>query len=222
MAKFWCHPRPFSSQLLPGSRRVHGFRCCSSAPNDKNREIQTPRLLKVAVSGVTELIRLFSFTGGGRSISVDKDHRDDIPVSSIDDVLSTIKSDYEKAYFVTGLFTSAIYANDCTFEDPTIKFRGKELYSRNLSLLVPFFEEPSIQLKKIEKGISSETDFIVASWTLRTYLKLPWKPFIFIDGKTLYDLDEQFRIVRHVESWNVSAFEAIGQIFTPSFGRPAK
>ncbi|KAL2478563.1 uncharacterized protein Fot_47577 [Forsythia ovata] len=163
MAKIWCHPRPFSSQLLPGSRRVHVFRCCSSAPNDKNRETQTPRLLKVAVSGVTELLRLFSFTGGGRSISVDKDRRDDIPVSSIDDVLSTIKSDYEKAYFVTGLFTSAIYANDCTFEDPTIKFRGKELYSRNLSLLVPFFEDPSIQLKKIEKPNQFFIEEIVAS-----------------------------------------------------------
>lgn len=25
-----------------------------------------------------------------------------------------------------GIFTSAIYAEDCTFEDPTIKFQGKE------------------------------------------------------------------------------------------------
>lgn len=38
-----------------------------------------------------------------RSISVDDDRRDDVPVSSIDEVLSTIKSDYEKAYFVTGI-----------------------------------------------------------------------------------------------------------------------
>lgn len=221
MTTIWCNPQPFLSQLLPGRRRIHGYQCCSSPPKHKNRETQTPQLVKVAVSGVTELLRLFSFTGG-RSISVDNDRRDDVPVSCIDEVLSTVKSDYEKAYFVTGLFTSAIYAEDCTFEDPTIKFRGKELYSRNLSLLVPFFEDPSIQLKKIEKGISSKTEFIVASWTLRTYLKLPWKPFIFIDGKTVYDLDEQFRIVRHVESWNISALEAIGQIFTPSFGRPDK
>lgn len=28
---------------------------------------------------------------------------------------------------------------------------GKELYSRNLKLLVPFFDSPSIRLQKIEK-----------------------------------------------------------------------
>jgi len=90
----------------------------------------------------------------------------------------------------------------------------------------------------------------------RTYLKLPWKPLICIDGSTVYELDDKFnvrnkssffwcnvhiwisyayamiatsygclhlfiqQIVRHAESWNVSALEAIGQIFTPSFGRP--
>lgn len=28
----------------------------------------------------------------------------------------------------------------------------------------------------------------------RTYLKLPWRPLIFIDGTTVYDLDSQFRV----------------------------
>jgi len=27
----------------------------------------------------------------------------------------------------TGVFTSAIYAEDCIFEDPTIRFRGKRI-----------------------------------------------------------------------------------------------
>jgi hypothetical protein len=31
-----------------------------------------------------------------------------------------------------------------------------------------------------------------------------------------------WQIVRHAESWNVSALEAIGQIFTPSFDRPGE
>ncbi|XWS22437.1 hypothetical protein CRYUN_Cryun29cG0034300 [Craigia yunnanensis] len=53
----------------------------------------------------------------------------------------------------------------------------------------------------------------------KTYLKLPWRPLISIDGSTFYEFDEKFTIVRHAESWNVSALEAIGQIFTPSFGR---
>ncbi|KAL9447611.1 hypothetical protein AB3S75_015141 [Citrus x aurantiifolia] len=49
----------------------------------------------------------------------------------------------------------------------------------------------------------------------KTYLKLPWKPLVFIDGSTVYELIDEFKITRHAESWNVSALEAVGQIFTP-------
>ncbi|KAL0397339.1 UNVERIFIED_CONTAM: hypothetical protein Scaly_0182300 [Sesamum calycinum] len=188
-----------------------------------------------------------------RTVLVDDEWKDEISLSNVDDVLSIIRSDYEKAYFVTGtifevfevvgLFTSAIYADECTFEDPTIKFQeatlsilavkvdqvtsatnqtGKDLYARNLSLLLPFLLNPSIRLKRIEKGLDSEKEFIVASWKLRTYLRLPWKPLISVDGRTIYDLDEEFRIVRHVERWNISALEAIIQIFTPSSERPER
>ncbi|OVA05458.1 Protein of unknown function DUF2358 [Macleaya cordata] len=115
-------------------------------------------------------------------------------VSSIDDVVVILQSDYENAYFLTGNFTSAIYAEDCTFEDPTIKFRGKDLYSRNLKLLVPFFDCPSLTLQQIEKGVSSETNFVLATWKLRTYLRLPWRPLISIEGSTVYDLDDEFKV----------------------------
>ncbi|XP_059439250.1 uncharacterized protein LOC132171855 [Corylus avellana] len=212
----------------PHLMRLHGLRCSSSTPDDnyKNnmnkRETQTPQILKLAVSGVTELLRLFSSSSNNqnRLERVDDKKRVEISVSGVDDVVMILKSDYENAYFVTGTFTSAIYAEDCIFEDPTIRFRGKALYSRNLKLLVPFFDRPSIGLQKIDKGINSKTNFVLATWKLRTYLKLPWKPLICIDGSTVYELDDEFNIVRHAESWNVSALEAIGQIFTPSFGRP--
>uniref|UniRef100_A0A7N0T525 Uncharacterized protein n=1 Tax=Kalanchoe fedtschenkoi TaxID=63787 RepID=A0A7N0T525_KALFE len=69
----------------------------------------------------------------------------------IDDVIMILSSDYDNSYFVTGNFTSSIYAEDCIFEDPTIKFSGTELYERNLRLLVPFFDNPSISLQRIEK-----------------------------------------------------------------------
>ncbi|KAK1314170.1 hypothetical protein QJS10_CPA06g01559 [Acorus calamus] len=93
-------------------------------------------------------------------------------MSCVDEVLTAVRSDFERAYFVTGKFSRSIYAEDCSFEDPTIKFCGRDRYLQNLELLVPFFDCPSIVLTKIEK------------------------------------------IVRHVESRDVSALEAIGQIFT--------
>ncbi|CAN1186661.1 hypothetical protein LINPERHAP2_LOCUS38243, partial [Linum perenne] len=88
------------------------------------------------------------------------------------------------------------------------KYSGTDLYSRNLKLLVPFFDDPSIRLQSIEK-------FHIHC--CRTYLRLPWRPLVSIDGVTVYELNEDFQIVRHTESWNVSALEAMGQIFTPSF-----
>ncbi|KAK4339539.1 hypothetical protein RND71_041001 [Anisodus tanguticus] len=66
-------------------------------------------------------------------------------VSNVEDVLNIVKSDYEKAYFVT--------------------------------------------------------EVIVAYWKLRTSLKLPWRPLISVYGNTVYTLDEQLKIVKHVESW---------------------
>lgn len=201
---------------------VNGPRCCSASPdNNGNRSrTKTPQLLKLAVSGVTELLRLVSSSQRRNLDEVSSVEKIEVSVSGVDDVLRILKSDYENAYFVTGVFTGAIYAEDCIFEDPTIRFRGKQLYSRNLKLLVPFFDSPSIGLLAIEKSSVLETNFVMAKWRLRTYLKLPWKPLISIDGSTLYELDENFLIVRHAESWNVSALEAVGQIFTPTFGRP--
>ncbi|KAM4119447.1 hypothetical protein ACJW30_03G060100 [Castanea mollissima] len=162
-----------SSPLILRQRlQVHGPRCSSTTPDNNHShsktKTKTPQVLKLVVSGVTELLRLFSSSNDFSSRERDE-KREEIEVSGIDDVLLILNSDYENAYFVTGVFTSAIYAEDCIFEDPTIRFRGKELYSRNLKLLVPFFDCPSIGLQKLEKLIK------VSSRSTR------WKPFGFPD-----------------------------------------
>ncbi|XP_010524906.1 PREDICTED: uncharacterized protein LOC104802824 isoform X2 [Tarenaya hassleriana] len=202
------------SNLMCSAQRVYPPRCCSGSPEKK----KTPAVVKWAVGGVTELIRLFSATDQNRLREASYRSKDEIiTVRNSDDLMMILKSDYKNAYFVTGVFTSAIYADDCIFEDPTISFKGTELYERNLKLLVPFLEDPSIELKKMEKGDDgSERNYILATWKLRTYLKLPWKPVISINGSTVYELDRGFKIVRHVESWDVSAVEAIRQIFRSS------
>ncbi|KAK7355999.1 hypothetical protein VNO80_15264 [Phaseolus coccineus] len=225
MAKLWCFS---GTPLLPSRnqfRRNHGVQRCSNtnmpksmntcASMNKESESETPQILKIVVTGVTELLRLFSPSFDRSSFEI---QRDQFPISTVDDVLSIIKSDYDNAYFVTGNFTSSIYAENCIFEDPTIKFRGRELYARNLKLLVPFFDQASIILQKIEKDVDSDRNFVLASWKLRTNLKLPWRPLISIDGSTVYELNEDYRIVRHVESWNVSAVEAVFQIFSLNSG----
>ncbi|XP_021742291.1 uncharacterized protein LOC110708468 isoform X2 [Chenopodium quinoa] len=189
-------PTPYSSRH---SKITNTRIFCNSNPStDRNSKKQTPQLLKFAVNGVTEFLRLFSSFNNNRMDVVVAKGEEDFLISGVDDVLGILKSDYDNAYFVT----------------------GRELYSRNLQLLVPFFEQPSIVLKSIEKGVDADRDFVLANWSLRTYLKLPWRPLIAIEGSTTYDLNDEYKIVRHLERWNVSALEAVGQIFTPGFRRP--
>ncbi|KAG6484299.1 hypothetical protein ZIOFF_061101 [Zingiber officinale] len=210
---------------------------CSAQPRDGRK---APPLLQLVVGGVTELLKLLS-----PRIQRDEDgNAGNAPslAHSVDDVVRILREDYDRAYFLTGDFTTDIYADDCLFEDPTISFRGRNQYSQNLDLLVPFFDCPSLKLEKIEKGRKVEMDFIITTWhlsdkssslyltlhqtasrlkvtnvtctlTVRTYLKLPWKPLIAIKGTTTYDLSKDFKIMRHAESWNVPALEAVGQIF---------
>ncbi|THF95173.1 hypothetical protein TEA_007083 [Camellia sinensis var. sinensis] len=83
--------------------RVHSFRCCSNNNNNNNNKpkpTQTPQLLKIAVTGLTELLRLFS-SGQDRMDIVNDVQRYEVSVSSIDDVVMILNSDYENAYFVT-------------------------------------------------------------------------------------------------------------------------
>ncbi|KAJ6384352.1 hypothetical protein OIU78_027626 [Salix suchowensis] len=50
-------------------KRIHGIRCCSGATENENKSqtrTKTPQILKLAVSGVTELLRVFSFSGKER------------------------------------------------------------------------------------------------------------------------------------------------------------
>lgn len=185
-------------------------KCLSGSP-----EKRTPAILKWAVGGVTEVLRLFSVASSPSSIRTNKDKSDsEVTARDVDDVMEVLRSDYGNAYFVTGIFTAEIYSDDCIFEDPTISFQGTELYERNLRLLVPFLEDASIELQNMDKSELSQGNYIRATWKLRTYLKLPWRPLISIKGSTVYELDRDFKIVKHVESWNVSAVEAIRQIFT--------
>ncbi|KAG8081239.1 hypothetical protein GUJ93_ZPchr0007g4189 [Zizania palustris] len=207
---------PFSSSYLQRgkSRRLPCVRCSSGSPGSGGDG--TPPLVRAAVSAITELLRVLSPKNPRVALQKGATGAElDLPCS-VDDVVTVLEADYQQAYFLTGNFTPDIYAEDCLFEDPTIKFRGRSRYSQNLDLLVPFFDSPSLELENIEKGLRVETKFIMATWTLRTYLRLPWRPLIAIRGNTTYDLDEEYKVTRHAESWDVSALEAISQIFVPT------
>lgn len=136
-------------------------------------------------------------------------------------LMGRLRQDFKQAYFVTGVLDDSIYDPDCFFADPTVAFTGVDLWRRNLALLVPFLEGPSVQLRGLrrlgrqERGAQG-AEVLRAEWTLRTVLRLPWRPLIDIEGATEYTLNEESnRIVRHVEFWSVSGTEALLQLLRP-------
>lgn len=75
-----------------------------------------------------------------------------------------------------------------------------------------------VDLLRIEARGEGE---IVASWRLEGALNLPWKPRIKpYTGETTYTFDERGLVVRHVETWSVSALDAFVSVVWPGFGEP--
>ncbi|CAM6081502.1 unnamed protein product [Calypogeia fissa] len=185
---------------------------CVNCSSTKKEEKEEPIVLRAAVSGVTELLRVCSKDSSVQSSNETVNGSTIAP----EDFVEALRADYAVSYFLTGDFNDALYAENCFFADPTVQFSGRDLYKRNLKLLVPFYEDPSLVLDDIQEVGDGESQFIQAFWKLRVYLKLPWKPFIAVDGSTKYELDANAKIVKHVESWNVTGLEAIGQLFKPS------
>ncbi|KAI5079481.1 hypothetical protein GOP47_0004960 [Adiantum capillus-veneris] len=182
-----------------------------ASSQDRVRKEQKVQLTNLAVSATTELLRLFSPLISG-SITTSGTTAPEKNFSQLQDVMDALKIDYDQAYFLTGRFTRSLYADDCYFADPTISFTGMDLYGRNLRLLIPFLEEPSLTLFSMNKE-PGEGCQIRAVWQLRTRLKLPWRPIIRVSGSTIYTLNEQLKVTSHVEIWNVPVLEALFQIF---------
>ncbi|CAN1128746.1 hypothetical protein LINPERPRIM_LOCUS22343 [Linum perenne] len=46
----------------------------------------------------------------------------------------------------------------------------------------------------MEQDVNSMTNIVLATWKLRTYLRLPWRPLVLIDGVTVYEMNEDFQV----------------------------
>ncbi|KAL0034678.1 hypothetical protein WJX77_002009 [Trebouxia sp. C0004] len=181
---------------------------------------QTDGLIQTLVGAATGVLRLGQLGQTAEDLRQQacSDHSVLAP-GDIDGLLACIREDFDKrAYFITGDISDAIYDSNCYFADPTVRFSGLTKWKGNLKLLVPFLVEPEIQLTRLESQQGAQlVPLLQAEWTLQTYLKLPWRPFINVIGATEYSLNaEANQIVRHIESWNITPLQAIKQIFTPA------
>ncbi|KAJ7229218.1 hypothetical protein O6H91_Y460400 [Diphasiastrum complanatum] len=130
-------------------------RCGIAIASLVEKEKDGPVWLRGAVSAATELLRIFSpddVLSYSSSVGVPAESSYRSEVLGIQDVVALLQDDYKRSYFLTGNFSDVLYAEDCLFADPTVKFYGKDLYRRNLKLLVPFYEKPSLMLFSIKEA----------------------------------------------------------------------
>ncbi|MBD2210818.1 DUF2358 domain-containing protein [Nostoc linckia FACHB-104] len=96
-----------------------------------------------------------------------------------------------------------IYTQDIYFRDPVNKFKYKFNYRIIFWTLRfharLFFTQIFFDLHEVYQ---SAEDTILAKWTVRGVLRVPWKAKIFFNGYSTYKLNQDNLIYEHIDTWD--------------------
>lgn len=105
-----------------------------------------------------------------------------------------------------------IYTKDIYFQDPVNTFKGKLNYRIIFWTLrfhgKLFFTELYFDLHDVKQ---TAEDIILANWTVRGKLRLPWKANIFFNGYSTYKLTKSGLIYEHIDTWDRQPSEILKQ-----------
>jgi hypothetical protein len=124
--------------------------------------------------------------------------------------MATLKKDlptlFEKDIFYE------IYTQDIYFQDPVNKFKGKFNYHIIFWTLRfharLFFTQIYFDLHDVSQ---TAQDTILANWTVRGVLRVPWKARIFFNGYSTYTLNKDGLIHNHIDTWDRKPSEILKQ-----------
>lgn len=107
-----------------------------------------------------------------------------------------------------------IYSEDIFFRDPVNKFKGKFNYRIIFWTLrfhgQLFFTELAFDLHDVSQ---TDESTILATWTVRGVLRVPWKARLFFNGYSTYKLNDQGLIYEHIDTWDRGPGEILQQFF---------
>ncbi|PRW59024.1 SOUL heme-binding [Chlorella sorokiniana] len=126
--------------------------------------------------------------------------------------IAAIKADYSQNYFVSGTGDLAAYAPDCYFADPFAGFSGTQRFKSNVSNLGSLLQDIQLDIT----GWSETESELVTKWRFSAILDLPWRPRLAAAGGTTHVFDEDNRVVKHVESWDVDPARVVRSLLKPS------
>lgn len=127
-----------------------------------------------------------------------------------------------KGYYLTGKLTKEIYREDCFFDgpDPDMPVRGLRKYLLSASQL--FDSRLSRADLTSPLQVDEEKRTIQVRWRIEGVLKLPWKPLMKPwTGSTTYYFDEDNLVYQHIETWDISVWDAFLSTLIPTLWKGA-
>ena len=107
-----------------------------------------------------------------------------------------------------------IYTQDIYFQDPVNKFKWKFNYRIIFWTLRfharLFFTQIYFDLHEVSQPAK---DTILAKWTVRGVLRVPWKAGLFFNGYSTYKLNQDTLIYEHIDTWDRQPGEILKQFW---------
>ncbi|AFY33487.1 DUF2358 domain-containing protein [Calothrix sp. PCC 7507] len=126
------------------------------------------------------------------------------------EVIKTLKNDLPTLFEQD--ISYDIYTNDIYFRDPVNKFKYKFNYRIIFWTLRfharLFFTEIYFDVHEVDQ---SSEDTILAKWTVRGVLRVPWKAKLFFNGYSTYKINQDALIYEHIDTWDRKPGEILRQ-----------
>lgn len=109
-----------------------------------------------------------------------------------------------------------IYTDDIYFKDPVNTFKYKFNYRIIFWTLRfharLFFTQIYFDVHEVYQ---SAEDTILAKWTVRGVLRVPWKADLLFNGYSTYKLNQDNLIYQHIDTWDRKPGEILKQFWQP-------
>lgn len=128
----------------------------------------------------------------------------------LDAIVDTLKRDLPTLFEQD--ITYDIYSSDIFFQDPVNTFKGKFNYRIIFWTLrfhgKLFFTDLFFDLHQV---YPQDQSTILAEWTVRGTLRVPWKAHLLFNGTSTYSLTPEGLINHHLDTWDRPPGEILKQ-----------
>jgi hypothetical protein len=129
-------------------------------------------------------------------------------------VIQSIKADYNENYFISGKGSLSAYDPNCIFADPFASFSGVNRFKNNVSNLGSLLKDIKLDITEFTE---TENNEIITKWKFSSILMLPWRPRLAAAGGTTHVLSpDTGLVIKHIESWDIEPGRVVKSLLKPS------